>query len=213
MRHSIFVWMTVLACCMACKVAHSQAPSTCTLTLTGAVTAASVPCQVTAGYEAAKNQTALVVNATSAPAYGSALVVVCGIKASGQGTAGATYSSTSPGVTGACTVQLVNSPATAWVATKGNSSQPDQGTFQASLTSMGVAYTSSGNSAYLAPTGSMNATLPPLPLPPPDQRQATGTITVTVSFHAPAKFAAPPPGAGKNPVQHAPVTNQPVTKP
>ena len=200
MSRSFFVWMVVLACC-TCKVAHSQTPGTCTLITTGSESL-SVPCHVSAAYEAAGNQTGIVITGQT-----NAVTVTCGIKIPGQVTAKATYSNNSPGVTGACAVQTVTPNGGGWTATR-SASSPDRGTFLTTLTSMGVGYTSPGGSIYLAPTGSINATLPAVPYTP-----ATGTVTLTASFQGPAKFAAPPPGAGKSQVLHAPVTNQPVTKP
>jgi len=213
MSRSFRMWMMAFLCSMACSVAHSQTAGTCTLTLTGAQSAASVPCGATVAYEAATNQTAILVNApTTMAASGSGIVLVCGIKVSGHVKPGETYLNSSTGVTGACSVQITHGypPLPAWIAAKGAGSPPDQGSFQTTLTSMGTAYTSSGNSAYFAPTGSITAMLPAAA----GSGASTGsTVTLNVSFQGPAKFSAPPPGAGKNPVLHAPIPNQPVSKP
>ena len=201
MRRSLFVWMVVLAFCGAGKIAHAQAAATCTLTASGAESFSS-PCTVEVAYTAAKNETGLSFGVSGVPG----ITVACGMILREQVTTGGTYLNSSPGVTGACEVIRPNNLAT-WAAVKGSSSTPDQGTFSLYLTSMGAAITSPGASLYLAPTGSLNATMPAV-----TGTQATGTITFSVVFQGPAKFAVPPAGV-KSPVQHAPIPSQPVHKP
>lgn len=201
MRRSLFVWMVVLAFCLAGKVAHAQSTATCTLTATGAENF-SAPCTVEVAYTAAKNETDIYLGISGVAGN----TVACGMILREQVTAGGTYLSSSPGVTGACRVIRPNNLAT-WAAVKGSSSTPDQGTFSVKLTSMGAAITTPGGSLYLAPTGSFTATMPTV-----TGTDATGTIVFSVVFQGPAKFAAPPAGV-KSPVQHAPVPSQPVHKP
>lgn len=202
MSRNIFVWMAVLASCATGKVAHAQTPGTCTLIASGAVSF-SVPCHVWGAYDGAHKQTAIGITGQA-----NALTVTCGINIPGQVTGKATYSNNSPGVTAACTIQSVTPQGGSWAATRSAPSFPDQGSFQTTLISMGAGYTSTGGSTYLAPTGSLNATLPAV-----RETTATSSVTVIATFQGPAKFATPPPSAGKNPVQHAPVPTQPIAKP
>jgi hypothetical protein len=201
MRGNLLAGLLILICCCASRAGYSQSTGSCSFTVSGGLTV-SGSCIAVAEYSAVNKQTTVSITSTasqnSLPTTAS-----CGFILDGQ--VSAPFSVTSSTGRGSCVVMVANSIPQAWLASRNMTGTADTGVFAVNVASLGTGMSNQNATAYMAPSGSVTATL--LHVLTPDE--TPGSATLAITFQSSPKLSVPP-GAIRNPGMRSPTAAQPT---
>lgn len=142
--------------------------ATCTINLTGAISASNVPCFALVGYDTSNGHGSIAIANTGTSAGLSQLAF--GVITSGQPTE-TTY--TIANSVSTSNVAVSSGGSTEWIAVGGTST----GSFSLNLTAMSNSTTSGTQTVWASSHGTASATLQPAP-----NSTASGTVNVSITF-------------------------------